>query len=114
MEEEKHRSIRQVHAYIEVHVNKMSDSDIIREILKDGLTESEIEGIISSKRDKLKTINVVLIIAGILGFLMGISLTRSSYDSVSSSGGHYFVYFGLMIVGPLAVVVGIVRLLRKN
>lgn len=114
MTEVKKRSYRQVEAYIEMNVNKISDSEIIQEIMKDGIIESEIKAMIERKRNNIRKINLGLIIGGIAAFLLGILMTISSYEAVSYSGGTYFVFYGLVIVGFVSVIIGVVRMLRKS
>jgi len=114
MTEDKKRSPRQIEAFIETNVNKLSDAEIIQEIMKDGLIESEIKTIIEQKRSGVRRTNLWFIIGGIIAFLIGILLTKTSYDSVSYSGGDYFVFYGLVITGIVSVIIGIVRMLSTN
>jgi hypothetical protein len=41
-------------------------------------------------------------------------LTVSSYSTVSSSGGKYFVFFGAVIVGILLFIYGVVKLVARK
>ena len=114
MAEVKKRSHKQVEAYIEMNVNKISDSEIIQEIMKDGIKESEIRAVIERKRNNLRNINLGLILGGIAAFVLGTLLTISTYESVSYYGGTYYIFYGLMIVGPVSIIIGIVRMLSKS
>ena len=114
MSEERKRSRRQIEAYIEVNVNKIPDSEIVQELMKDGLSETEVLALILQKKGKARKLNVGLIIGGIVGAFFGIVFTIMSYSSVSYYGGNYYVFYGLILVGIIAFIVGIARMASKK
>lgn len=114
MSEERKRSRRQIEAYIEVNVNKIPDSEIIQELMKDGLTETEISALIVKRKGKARSLNIGLIIGGIAFAFFGIVFTIVSYSSVSYYGGDYYVFYGAILVGIIAVIVGIARMASKK
>ncbi len=114
MPEEVKRSRKQWEAFVEIDAGNTDASTLLKQMMADGFTEQEARVLLARKKHSRTKTNILILLLGIALFFLGIMLTVSSYSTVSSSGGKYFVFFGAVIVGILLFIYGVVKLVARK
>jgi hypothetical protein len=111
------RSRRQWEAMAKMRISKgESGSDIEKDFVRQGLDPQSSRVIVESAIRNRRSRAIALMIGGSAFAGLGLFVTLASYSAVASSyrGGTYWIWFGPIIAGSIAALVGLRRLLRAR
>jgi hypothetical protein len=107
------KSRRQWEAYLEINANKIEDHILLKEMTADGYPEPEVRELLARYKRKSAGLNIGMMIGGGVFFLIGLALSRASYEA-AYGGGTYYVFWGACLVGVVAFFIGLFRFVTKK
>lgn len=109
------RSSRQWEAIVKLRIRQgESGTTVLRYLVEKELLQDQARQIVENAIRSARPGSLILVTIGSVAVLLGIVVTVASYLAAASSpfGGTYHIWWGPVVCGLVALLVGVVRLSR--